>query len=242
MELLRGDREVVRIGHRGAAALASENSLAAIEAAAAHGVDAVELDVVRVPDGRLVLAHGPPVPPDAPPLDDGLALAVRLGLGVQMDVKQPGVEAGVVEALRRSGLLDRSFVSSSSLRTLRAFAALEPGLSRSLTYPEDRLGLTGSRVLGPAVRSGLAALRVLLPSRLPRFMRAAGASAVTLNWTVVTPRAIDVCHRAGVAVYVWTVNEPALAKTLVDWGIDGIITDDPRLLLTLLPRGIRSTS
>jgi len=229
MELLRGDRDVVRIGHRGAAALAPENSLAAVEAAVEHGVDAVELDVVRGADGRLVLAHGPAVPHDAPSLDDGLALAARLGVGVQMDVKEPGVEEGVVDALRRSGLLDRSFVSSFSFRTLRAFTALEPGLPRSLTYPEDRLGLTGSRALGYAVRPGLAALRALLPVRLPRFMRVAGASAVTLNWGVVTPRAIEICHRAGVAVYVWTVNEPGLAKTLVESGVDGIITDDPRL-------------
>jgi glycerophosphoryl diester phosphodiesterase len=229
MELLRGDRDVVRIGHRGAAALAPENSLAAVEAAVEHGVDAVELDVVRGPDGKLVLAHGPSVPPGAPSLDEALELAARLGVGVQMDVKQPGLEEGVVDALRRSGLLDRSFVSSFSFRTLRAFTALEPRLPRSLTYPEDRLGVAASRALGHAVRPGLAALRALLPVRLPRFMRAAGASAVTLNWAVVTPRAIEVCHRAGVAVYVWTVNEPGLAKTLVESGVDGIITDDPRL-------------
>ena len=229
MELLRGDRGVVRIGHRGAAALAPENSLAAVEAAVEHGVDAVELDVVRASDGRLVLAHGPSVPPDAPSLEEGLALAARLGVGVQMDVKEPGLEEGVVDALRRSDLLDRSFVSSFSFRILRAFAALEPGLPRSLTYPEDRLGVTGSRALGYAVRPGLAALRALLPVRLPRFMRVAGASAVTLNWGVVTPRVIEICHGAGVAVYVWTVNEPGLAKTLVESGVDGIITDDPRL-------------
>jgi glycerophosphoryl diester phosphodiesterase len=229
MELLRGDRDVVRIGHRGAAALAPENNLAAVEAAVEHGVDAVELDVVRGPDGKLVLAHGPSVPPGAPSLDEALELAARLGVGVQMDVKQPGLEEGVVDALRRSGLLDRSFVSSFSFRTLRAFTALEPRLPRSLTYPEDRLGVTASRALGHAVRPGLAALRALLPVRLPRFMRAAGSSAVTLNWAVVTPRAIEVCHRAGVAVYVWTVNEPGLAKTLVESGVDGIITDDPRL-------------
>lgn len=238
MELRRGDRDVVRIGHRGAAALAPENSLAAIEAAAAHGVDAVELDVMRAGDGGLVLAHGPEVPSAAAPLDDGLALAARLGISVQMDVKQRGLEMGVVDALRRQHLLERSFVSSFSLAILRAFAAVEADLPRSLTYPEDRLGITGSRILGPAVRPGLAALRSLLPVRLPRWLRAAGASATTLNWAVVTPRTIEVCHRLGAAVYVWTVNEPALAKTLVESGIDGIITDDPRIL----PAGLRSTS
>jgi glycerophosphoryl diester phosphodiesterase len=232
MELLRGARGVVRIGHRGAAALAPENSLAAIEAAASCGADVVELDVL---DG-LVVAHGPEVPVDAPRLDEALALAASLGLAVQVDVKLRGLEAGVAVALRRHGLLERSFVSSFSLPILVAFAAVEPRLPRAFTYPEDRLGVTGSRVLGPATKPALAALRALLPRRLPRWLRAAGASAATLNWAVVTPAAIEVCHRRGVAVYAWTVNEPALAITLVESGIDGIISDDPRII----PAGIDS--
>jgi glycerophosphoryl diester phosphodiesterase len=238
MELLRGDRDVVLIGHRGAAALAPENSLAGIEAAAAHGVDAVELDVGRGSDGALVLAHDPVVPPGAPRLDDGLALAARLGLCVQLDVKQAGVEGEAVDSLRRSGLLERAFVSSPSLRTLAAFAALEPGLPRSFSYPEDRFGLSGRRALAPVVRPGVAALRALLTVRLPRLLRAAGAQAATLSSTVVTTGAIEACHAGGVAVYVWTVNDPALAKTLVESGADGIITDDPRLLR----RAVRPTS
>lgn len=230
MELLRSDRRVVLVGHRGAAALAPGNSLEAIELAAAHSVDAVELDVMRDADGRFVLAHGPAVPPDAPPLDEGLALAARLGLAVQLDVKEAGIEAPVVDALRVHELLERSFVSSFSLRTLRRFAAVEPRLPRSLTYPEDRLGVSRSSTLAPAVDGALATLRTVLPLRLPRLLRAAGASAATLNTAVVTRRAIEVCHRAGVAVYVWTVNDPDLAKALVESDIDGIITDDPRLL------------
>jgi glycerophosphoryl diester phosphodiesterase len=220
MELLRGARGVVRVGHRGAAALAPENSLAAIEAAAASGVDAVELDVLH----GLVVAHGPEVPPGAPLLDEALALVAALGLAVQIDVKVRGLETGVVEALRRHGLLERSFVSSFSLPILVAFATAEPRLPRAFTYPEDRLGLTGSRVLGPVTRPAL------LPRRLPRWLRVAGASAATLNWAVVTPEVIEVCHRRGVAVYAWTVNEPALAITLVESGIDGIISDDPRII------------
>jgi glycerophosphoryl diester phosphodiesterase len=226
MELLRGARGVVRVGHRGAAALAPENSLAAIEAAAACGVDAVELDVLR----GLVVAHGPDVAAGAPLLDEALELVAALELAVQVDVKVRGLETGVVEALRRHALIDRCFVSSFSLPILAAFAAVEPRLPRAFTYPEDRLGLTGSRVLGPATRPALAALRALLPRRLPRWLRAAGASAATLNWAVVTPEVIEVCHRRRVAVYAWTVNEPALANTLVESGIDGIISDDPRII------------
>src|SRR5437764_4851532 len=226
MELLRGAGGVMRVCHRGAAALAPESSLAAIEAAAECGADAVELDVVP----GLVVAHGPEVPPDAPRLDDALARAARLGLAVQLEVKHRGLEADVTGALRRRDLLDRSFVSSYSLPILAAFAAAEPALPRSFSYPEDRLGATDSRVLGPAVRPVLAGLRAALPLRLPRWLRVSGARAATLNWSVVTPAAVEACHRLDVAVFVWTVNEPALAISLVERGIDGIITDDPRIV------------
>jgi glycerophosphoryl diester phosphodiesterase len=230
MELLRGDREVVCVGHRGAAALAAESSLAAIEAAAAHGADAVELDVVRTAVGALVVAHDAPAPSHAPRLDDALELAARLGLAVQLDVKREGLAQDAVAALRRHGLLERSFVSSFAPAILRAFALVEPGLPRALTYPEDRHGISERPLLAPVLRPSLACLRALLPVRLPRLVGSAGAGAATLNVAVVSPKAIDVCHRLGVAVFVWTVNECALARTLVESGVDGIITDDPGLV------------
>jgi glycerophosphoryl diester phosphodiesterase len=236
MELRCGGTPYV-IGHRGAAALAPENSLAAIEAAARERVHGVELDVLRAHDGSLVLAHGPEVPPDAPPLAAALELAAGLGLVVQLDIKLRGLEREVVAALRAAGLAERSFVSSFSLPTLAAFAAIAPALPRSFTYPEDRLGVSGRALLRPLVPPGLAAMRALLPRRLPRWLRTARASAATLNWAVVTPAAVDACHREGAAVYVWTVNDAGVAKTLVERGIDAIITDDPRSV----PGGISDT-
>jgi glycerophosphoryl diester phosphodiesterase len=230
MELRSGGAPYV-IGHRGAAALAPENSLAAIEAAAAAGVHGVELDVLRARDGSLVLAHGPELPPDAPPLADALRVAAELGLVVQLDIKLRGVEREVVDALAVAGLAERSFVSSFSLPALATFAALCPQLPRSLTYPEDRFGVSGNVLLRPLVRPGLATMRGLLPRRLPRWLRAVRASAATLNWTVVTGASVDACHRLGIAVYVWTVNDPDLVHSLVETGIDAIITDDPGVVL-----------
>ena len=230
LPLRRGAAGVVRVGHRGAAALGPENSLAAIEAGAAAGVDVVEIDLLWRADGALVLAHGPEIPADAPALDDALELIARLGLAVQLDVKVAGTESQVAAALGAHGLEERAFVSSFSLPILRAFAAAAPELPRSLTYPEDRLGVSERRLLRPAVRSALAVFRARLPRRLPGWLERAGAQAATLNWAVVTPAAVAACHAVGAAVYVWTVNDPALANTLVASDIDGIIMDDPRIL------------
>jgi glycerophosphoryl diester phosphodiesterase len=215
------------IGHRGAAALARENTLEAIEAAAAAGVDGVELDVLRARDGHLVLAHGPEIPPDAAPLAAGIELACALGLFVQLDVKLRGVEAEVVRALDHADADERSFVSSFSLPSLVEFARIAPGLPRSFTYPEDRLGVSGSFLLRPLVRPGLAAMRAALPRRLPRWLSVARASAATLHWSVVTPAVVSSCRDAGIAVYAWTVNDAKLAKSLVEMGVAAIITDDP---------------
>jgi glycerophosphoryl diester phosphodiesterase len=149
---------------------------------------------------------------------------------VQIDVKTRGVEADVVRGLHEAGLEERGFVSSFSLPSLGRFAELAPQLPRALTYPEDRYGVSGSPFLQPLVGPGLAAMRRALPRRLPRWLRAAGAVGATLNWGVVTEQVVETCHRLDVAVLVWTVNDAGLAKTLVGSGVDGIITDDPRIV------------
>ena len=157
------------------------------------------------------------------------ALAAR-GLAVQIDVKEASLAPGIAAALARHGLGQRSFVSTPSLRILREFAAAAPALPRSLSYPSDRLGLSNRPAAAPLVRAGIVAGRVALPARLPQLLRSVRASAVTLDHRVVSNRAIEVCHRLGVAVIVWTVNEPALATSLVASGIDAIITDDPGIV------------
>ncbi|HEY3544325.1 MAG TPA: glycerophosphodiester phosphodiesterase [Gaiellaceae bacterium] len=214
IELRRSHGRPFLIGHRGARALAPENTLESLEVAARHGVDGVEVDVLRRPDGRLVLAHGPEIPAGAPSLREALALAAELGVFVQLDVKLRGAAPEIGRAVADAGIADRTFVSSFSLETLEEFAAAAPELPRSFTYP--------ARGLAPAQR-------LVLPRRLAGWLRRAQAAGLTLKWTVLDHRVIDAGHVLGAAVLAWTVNDPARAKSLVEAGIDAIITDDPRI-------------
>jgi glycerophosphoryl diester phosphodiesterase len=231
VDLRRGERPVVRIGHRGAPLAALENTLESLAAAVEAGVDAVEIDLVRGGDGGLVLSHarGRDVPRDAVSLDRAAAWLAEQDVAVQLDLKDTGLEADVVDAVRRHGLLGRAYASTPRLASLRALAALEPALGRSLTVPDDRLQLSRHRAARPAVAPALALLRRSLPWRLPRLLRSVAADAATLDVRVVTADAIRACHSVGAAVYVWTVDDAAVAHRLVEAGADGIITNDPRI-------------
>jgi glycerophosphoryl diester phosphodiesterase len=232
LELRRADgAPPLVIGHRGAAALAPENSLAALEAALELGVDLVELDVLARADGSLVLAHTRPER-ESPTLHAGLErLAAAAGTGLLLDLKAPGIEAAAVQALRRCGLLERTLACSLSVRALRRLAAAEPGLQRGLSYPDDRLGLAERPRMAPVVRAGLAGLRRALPWRAPRWLRATGVGALSLHWELVTSALVVRCHAEGAAVLAWTVPDREVANRLGAMGVDAMIADDPRFLM-----------
>jgi glycerophosphoryl diester phosphodiesterase len=228
--------------------------LQALELAVELGCDTLEFDVLDLADGTLVLAHSNDlrevshgaargrvrsrdleglrrVAPDLPTLDEALAFcADRLpGIGLQLDLKSLGTEAATVEAVRRHGVLDHSWISTFEARSLRRLAELEPELPRSYTLPRDRLGISKRGPLAPVVRAALASLGASLPRRLPVLLARARAGAATLHHSIASRAAIDSAHEVGAAVYVWTVDDPRLAERLVRDGADGIITNDPRI-------------
>jgi glycerophosphoryl diester phosphodiesterase len=217
----------LRIGHRGAAALAPENTLESFALALDLGVDGIEFDVVPTPDG-LGVAHDLDAP-DPAPLDETLEFLASRGTILQVDLKAYGQEVALVEALRRHDVLDRTVVSSFHLRSLRRLAELETSLPRAFTYPEDRLGLARHRALTFVIRGGLHVMRHTLPRRIGGMLTRAQVSALTLIYTVVTEEIVEACHARGVAVWAWTVNDAEIAASLVAMGADAIITDDPRI-------------
>ncbi len=230
MKLRRTDRPLV-IGHRGAAAVAPENTLASLAAAVAAGVDLVEFDVS---DG-LILGHSSSeIPDDAASLDDALDFLRAHGVGAHVDVKHIGIEARVVDALGRHGLLERAVVSSTARRTLRRVARIAPGLSRAIGYPNDRFGVSGVQMPGPVIASSAALLRAVMPVRVPLLLWASRANVLALHWALVSPAAVSAAHARGAPVLAWTANDPGLVERLVDSGVDGIVSDDPEMVFQTL--------
>jgi glycerophosphoryl diester phosphodiesterase len=227
------DGRFLRVGHKGAAALAPENTLASIAAALEQEVDLVEIDVVDAPEGSLVLAHShDEIVPEATTLDDALAFfAARapVGVGIDLDLKWHGFEASVVEALRRHGLLDRALASSFFPRSLRRLRTLEPGLRTGISYPWDKHGLAERRALQPLVWGGVATLRALLPRRIGRMIRAADACSAMIHYSVLSPALVSRAHQLDVSVFAWTIDEPDLLARVLALGVDGVISNDPRI-------------
>jgi glycerophosphoryl diester phosphodiesterase len=251
---LRRDRRVLRIGHKGAAALEPENTLRSLGRAVELGVDLVEFDVLDLADGSLVLAHSDDLwevshgaarggvrartlpelraaAPDLPTLDEALEfLGGRAPeVGIHLDLKWRGYEEPTLEALRRHGALERTFVSSCLTDSLRALRAREPDLALGLTYPFDRRGLSAGRLLAPVVWGALQGFRRTLPRRIGGLLERAGATVATLHWSVVSRAAVERCHARGAAVVAWTVDRPEVLRQLDALGVDGVVTNDPRI-------------
>lgn len=226
---LRTEGRPLLIGHKGAAALEPENTLRSLARAVELGCDLVEFDVLEV-DGRLVLGHSPGELPEEPAsFDDALALLRDAGVGAQVDLKWHGFEAAAVEAIRRRGAVEQTLVSTCHVHSLLEVAKLEPSLTRGLTYPYDRHGFSRTRALAPLTIGALSALRLALPRRIEWLLERAHASVAMLNHGVVSKEVVERAHAAGAAVIAWTVDgEPALGQVLAA-GVDGVVTNDPRI-------------
>jgi glycerophosphoryl diester phosphodiesterase len=258
---LRADGRPLRVGHKGAAALEPENTIRSLARAVELGADLVEFDVLDLLDGTLVLAHSDDlhevshgaasgrvrsrsleelrrVAPELPTLDEALAFlsANPPGVGLHVDLKWHGYERSVVEALRRHGLVERTLVSTVHPGSLRTVAALEARLARGLTYPWDRHNLSRRLVLAPLTLGTLETLRRALPYRIGRLLERAQATAAVLQYRVVSRAVVRRCHALGAPVFAWTVDSPTVLRRLARAGVDGVVTNDPRIFASAVDR------
>ncbi len=189
-------------------------------------MQAVELDVVDL-GGRLVVAHDRW---DArrrphPALDEALEhlrTPPLAGLRLLVDLKAAGIEGRVAAALEAHGMLARALVTSKDRRALARVRAHAPGARVGWSVEWARHAGGGLRPPRAAVLAGL---------RAP--LRAGEVDAVMAHRRLVAADLLDAVRGAGGELFVWTVNGRAEAVRLAALGVDGVISDDPRVLVGL---------
>lgn len=251
--------------HRGGAALAPENTLAAVRNALALGADVIELDLHVSRDGAVVVIHDATL--DRTTTGRGfvretaLADLQRLDAGTWFHARYAGERVPtlreVLEVVRGSGdgrvrlNLETKYDARGPappanfeelvLDQVRAAGMLGRTIIQSFYYPS----IVKVKALDTSVTT--AALRSPLNPPLDPVadVRAARADVYSPGFRLVTKEALEALHRAGIPVVPWTVNEPADMERLLALGIgalrgDGIITDHPdRLIQVLRARGLR---
>ncbi|HOU12465.1 MAG TPA: glycerophosphodiester phosphodiesterase family protein [Anaerolineae bacterium] len=231
------------LGHRGASHAAPQNTLAAFREAAAVGADGIELDVHLSRDGVPVVIHNDTVDAttdgkglvceltlaqlkaldaggrfDArftgeriPTLEEVLAeVGARLLINIELKAGHTAALApAVVDLVKRMGMTTRVWFSSFKPYALYRARALAPEIPCGLLY-------------GP-LNPGTLLLRPFTPHE-----------ALHPYKDMLTARSIRRAHQRGLRVFTWTLDDPVAARRLAAWGIDGIITNEPALILEAL--------
>jgi glycerophosphoryl diester phosphodiesterase len=209
------------LGHRGARANKSiaENTLDSFDQALADGCDGFEFDVRMTADGEAVVCHDPKVGaveivrskrsalPDLPRLDRVLKRYQRSAF-LDIELKVAGLEKQVAELLRQYRIR-RGFVVSSFL----------PAVLQNLRIEDQNMPL------------GL----ICETRRQLERWRELPVEYVIMRYSLAGQTLIREIHDAKKNILVWTVNDEAIAKKFAEWGVDGIISDDTRLLKRALP-------
>jgi glycerophosphoryl diester phosphodiesterase len=218
-----------RIGHRGAPREFPENSLAAFRRAFERGADAIELDVHVTADGAVVVHHDPTLTASAgrnagraiteltldqvrgagldhdagvPTLGEVLAVVPREARAY-VELKGEGVELGVISALAAADC--QYAVHSFDHGAIDRMRHLAPHIPRGILYDKRSIDVVSA-------------------------MRNIGARDVWPNWRLIDRATVERIHDEGGRVIAWTVNSRRAARSLLALGVDGLCTDDVRLM------------
>jgi glycerophosphoryl diester phosphodiesterase len=211
-----------RIAHRGFAAVAEENSLAAIRGALALGCDMIEVDVRRRADGALTLHHDSGDAPGAALLSEALALIRAAGSSVMVDLKEGRTSEDVAAILAQHAPGITTVCSGNPDEALAVKAKL-PHVLAGRTWPNRN-------AQGFPIAEGLMGLvhRHQLVSRLDGLLE--GFDLLVAYHRCLSREAVWKCHATGRLVYAWTVDGNARVRWLQSIGVDGVISDQPNSL------------
>jgi glycerophosphoryl diester phosphodiesterase len=234
------------VGHKGADLIAPGNTIESFHAAVAAGVDTIEFDVLWLRDGHLPLEQRAPlvVAHDWADARRRTPLALTEALDafleppldqveIDLDIKLPGREEEIVAALRERGLLERAMVSTMELFSLGRIVELAPELRRGWTYPKVTKDWNSKPWAKPALPVALAAMRYRLPGLAAEKLTKIDVQAMWVYHPLVSARLARICKLAGVELIAWTVDDEKRMRQLVEAGVSGLCSNDPRLFAQL---------
>lgn len=237
---------VMVVAHRGASAAYKENTLEAFEAARAHGAKGLELDVRRSADDVLVVHHdahladgrliselpASDLPDWLPSLAEVLDMAGDLWLNVEIKnlPDEPDYDAGETIALAVAGLVTSHLLGFGSGEGDDA-----PSFSDQLLVSSFNVdSLTKLRSVEPRIPLGLLVWGQVDPASTIARVEAHGFDAVNPQDLMVDQSFVDRARQAGLAINVWTVDDPERMVALAQMGVDSIMTNDPALATVTL--------
>ena len=219
---------MLKIGHRGARAYEPENTLRSFRKAIELGVDAVELDVRKTKDGKVVVIHDAKVDKTTngkgsvgeltldeikqlvtekdekvPTLEEALDFLDRK-VKILIELKESGFEEEVLRQIRERGLENNVVIVSFIEEALRKVREMDKEVETGLIYVRHRNPIKAALDLRASY---------LLP--LYRFTHTAN---------------VKKAHENGLKVIVWTINKPEEVPQYIKKGVDGIASDRPDIL------------
>lgn len=213
---------VQRIAHRGAKREFAENTLPAFRRAVERGAQAIELDVHATADGVVIVHHD-----SAVSLAGGRrrVIAESSWRGLTHMKKAIPRLSDVLETVPERVTL---YIELKGSGVERPVADLIRGSSRCAVHSFDHAAVARMRELAPDVPRGI--LLDEYPPDVVASMKFAGARDVWPEWKLIDERLVASVHAAGGRVIAWTVNSRETAEHLAALGVDGVCTDDVRLL------------
>jgi glycerophosphoryl diester phosphodiesterase len=215
------------LAHRGASGHERENTLAAFRLAGALGADGVELDVRPTADGVLIVHHDSHL---AAP--DGREIATLAAGDLPDDVP---TLAAAIEASRGLVNIEIKHEPADERRDLASAVVADPAVQaerdRILVSSFDLVSIDRVRGLDPGLATAWLVLAVV-DDTLDTLV--AHGHRVLHPWVgSLTAATVDACHARGVAVNTWTCDDPVRIAELVDWRVDGIVTNVPDVALAV---------
>jgi glycerophosphoryl diester phosphodiesterase len=237
------ENDFLIIGHRGASAIASPNTLKAFEKAIELKADYSEFDIHLTKDAEIVIIHDADTfnatgvkglikdmtldqikkldageGEQIPTLQELIKIA-RDKMGLQIEIKATNLLEILIDILKKEGVLTTSIISSFMLSEVQKLKLLEPNVKVGLLTP----------------------MELNRPSQYKRkIVQIAKDDFYSIHpyYTRTDKEFVDFAHEHGLKVIVWTVNTRRAMKKSIEMGVDGIITDNIALLNEVLGKEI----